>query len=63
LQPSLEAIISRPVLRVNCDHCGEEIINERQVALEGAILCRACANQGYYEALDVFEPVYSMQEI
>jgi len=62
LRPSLEAIISRPVVRVNCDRCGEEIINERQVVLEGAILCGSCAHQGYYDALEIYEPVYSMQE-
>lgn len=48
LQPSLEAIISRPVVRVNCDQCGEEIINDRQMNINNSILCRACANEGYY---------------
>ena len=48
LQPSLEALISNQLARVRCARCGEEIINERQVRLEGAVLCRACAGQGYY---------------
>ncbi|MCA9913987.1 MAG: TraR/DksA C4-type zinc finger protein, partial [Anaerolineae bacterium] len=41
------AIISRPGVRVNCDLCGEEILNEREVHLGGQTLCRACADGGY----------------
>jgi formylmethanofuran dehydrogenase subunit E len=48
LQPPLEAIISRPVVRVNCDQCGEEIINDRQLHINNSILCRACAQESYY---------------
>ncbi len=48
LTPSIEQIVSRPGLRVNCAICGEEILNEREVRHEGMILCRACARQGYY---------------
>jgi formylmethanofuran dehydrogenase subunit E len=49
LQPSLAEIISRPNVRVRCSSCGEEIINERQVRVGNAVLCRACANLGYYQ--------------
>jgi formylmethanofuran dehydrogenase subunit E len=59
LQPSLDAIISRPVVRVNCDQCGEEIINERQVHLNNLILCRACAHEGYYLP-ETYTNTYSM---
>ncbi|MBI3739994.1 MAG: TraR/DksA C4-type zinc finger protein [Chloroflexi bacterium] len=48
LHPTLEELISKPIVRVNCDYCGEEIINEREVVVEGATLCRTCANDGYY---------------
>jgi formylmethanofuran dehydrogenase subunit E len=48
LNPPLEALISRPGLRVACDVCGEEIINEREFMAGGDILCRACSGQGYY---------------
>lgn len=48
LTTSIEAIISRPGLRVNCDVCGEEIMNEREVQREGLTLCRACASCAYY---------------
>jgi len=48
LDPSLEAIISRPGVRKRCARCGEEIINERQVFANGANLCKTCAGIGYY---------------
>lgn len=50
LSPALAVILSRPGVRVSCDRCGEEIINDRQVALEGLILCQTCAYGGYYTA-------------
>jgi formylmethanofuran dehydrogenase subunit E len=48
LHPTLEELISKPIVRVNCDYCGEEIINEREVIVNEAVLCRTCANDGYY---------------
>jgi formylmethanofuran dehydrogenase subunit E len=45
-------IVSRPVVRTNCDRCGEEIINEREVRRDGQVLCRACAEGGYYELME-----------
>jgi formylmethanofuran dehydrogenase subunit E len=44
----IEAIVSRPGVRVNCDVCGEEIMNEREIHREGLVLCRACAGDSYY---------------
>jgi formylmethanofuran dehydrogenase subunit E len=49
LTTSVEAIISRPGLRVECDVCGEEIMNGREVHREGLMLCRACASRAYYQ--------------
>ena len=49
LEPTLDAIISRPGLRAKCAACGEEIINERQVCVDGKILCRTCAGDRYYQ--------------
>jgi formylmethanofuran dehydrogenase subunit E len=46
---SLESIVSRPGLRVNCDLCGEEIMNEREVRQNGMTLCRACFGNSYYQ--------------
>jgi formylmethanofuran dehydrogenase subunit E len=48
LKPALEVIISRPGVRVKCVQCGEEIINERQVLINGAAFCKTCAGQSYY---------------
>jgi formylmethanofuran dehydrogenase subunit E len=46
---SLAEIISRPGLRVICDLCKEEIINEREVRVGARILCKSCAGEGYYQ--------------
>lgn len=44
----MHAIISRAGVRVNCAVCGEEILNEREVLVQGEIRCRSCAGEGYY---------------
>ena len=48
LEPSLAELISRPGVRTKCAICGEEIFNERQAFVDGRVLCRTCAGQGYY---------------
>jgi formylmethanofuran dehydrogenase subunit E len=48
LDISLAEILSKDGYRVNCDICGEEIINEREVRREGLTLCRPCAGERYY---------------
>jgi len=50
LNVSIEQIVSRPGLRVNCDVCGEEIMNERQVKRDKLTLCRACDSSAYYQS-------------
>lgn len=45
----LEIILSRPGVRVNCDVCGEEILNEREVHVGGATLCRSCSGDSYFK--------------
>ena len=52
LTTPVAALISRAGARVNCARCGEEVINEREVVRSGEVLCRACAGNGYYVALD-----------
>jgi len=47
LNTPIEEIVSRPGVRVNCDLCGEEIMNEREIHQGGLTLCRACAGGGY----------------
>lgn len=48
LNVPVAALVSRPGVRVNCDACGEEIMNEREVKSDGKTLCRACAQGAYY---------------
>jgi formylmethanofuran dehydrogenase subunit E len=45
----IESILSRPGVRVSCDQCGEEIMNEREIQADGVTLCQACAHGGYYQ--------------
>lgn len=51
LTRSLAEILSKPGLRVCCDLCGEEIMNQRELKREALTLCRACAGEGYYQPL------------
>lgn len=52
----VRVLISRPGMRVTCEECGEEILNERQVNQAGRTLCRSCAGDAYYTAAQ-FQPV------
>ena len=45
---SPEQIMSRQNALAICTVCGEEIINEREVVVDGKILCQTCAGGGYY---------------
>ena len=49
LKLSIKELLSRPGVRVDCQLCGEEIINEREVIRDGVTLCRACAGDAYYQ--------------
>lgn len=44
----LAATVGRPGTRAVCAGCGEEILNQREIAQEGRILCRSCAGQSYW---------------
>jgi formylmethanofuran dehydrogenase subunit E len=48
LTTPVEALISHAGHRVVCEHCGEEVMNEREVEVDGVILCRTCAGSAYY---------------
>jgi formylmethanofuran dehydrogenase subunit E len=52
LTTPIKAIVSRPGLRVNCEVCGEEIMNEREVKQNGLTLCKTCAHGGYYQIVE-----------
>ena len=51
LTRSLAEILSKPGVRVRCQQCGEEIMNEREIRRDGSLLCRSCAGDSYYRAL------------
>lgn len=48
LQVSIESLVSHAGARARCAECGEEIVNEREVLVDGRSLCRSCAGGGYY---------------
>lgn len=54
----VDQIVSRPGVRVTCELCGEEILNERDVMKNGMILCRPCAGSGY--CVSVLQEGYSI---
>ena len=59
LTPPLETLLSRPELRLNCDVCGEEIFNGREIISGRAIFCQSCEAGGYYVVES--RPVTSLQ--
>lgn len=50
LNIDLRSIISRPGHRVTCSVCAEEIVNEREILVEGMTRCRACVGEAYFRA-------------
>ncbi len=44
----IDQIISRPGIRTECSRCGEEIINEREILMEGQPVCQSCTGVSYY---------------
>jgi formylmethanofuran dehydrogenase subunit E len=49
LNVPITQIISRSGARVNCERCGEEIVNERSVIVGEKHYCVSCAEGGYYQ--------------
>jgi formylmethanofuran dehydrogenase subunit E len=62
LNAPVEQIISRPGLRVDCDVCGEEIMNVREQQQHGLTLCHACAQGGYYRSLHSADIPYPVEQ-
>lgn len=61
LNRSIESIVSRPGMRVLCDACGEEIMNEREVKSGEMNLCLPCAGAVYYSTLSAFSQTISLE--
>lgn len=51
-----EDMPGRPLRRIKCDSCGEYVQDLREVQRNGRVLCRPCADTGYYESVgqDIF---------
>jgi formylmethanofuran dehydrogenase subunit E len=45
-----EDMPGRPLRRVRCDACGEQVQDMREVSRAGLVLCVPCAGNGYYTA-------------
>lgn len=43
-----EDMPGRPLGRIKCDSCGEYVQDLREVCRDGRVLCRPCADKGYY---------------
>jgi formylmethanofuran dehydrogenase subunit E len=41
----------RPLKRVQCGTCGDWVQDCRDVARDGLVLCRSCANGRYFELI------------
>jgi formylmethanofuran dehydrogenase subunit E len=47
----VETLVSHPNLKAVCAACHEEIFNEREVVVDGEVLCQGCAGQPYLTML------------
>lgn len=46
-----EDLPGQPRSRVTCEQCGEGVNHGRERHVEGRVLCRNCAGEGYYEII------------
>lgn len=57
LTPPLSALVGADGVRVECERCGEEIINRREIVCDDQVLCRRCAGHAYYQPLPPSAPL------
>lgn len=50
LNIDLASVIGKPGARAVCNHCGEEILNQREVVRGEATLCPSCAGDSYWRS-------------
>ncbi|MCC7360664.1 MAG: hypothetical protein IT317_14380 [Anaerolineales bacterium] len=55
LAEPLHRLVGRHGKPAICQGWGEEIINQREIAGGGSVLCRACAGQAYYRPAQAAE--------
>ncbi len=46
-----EDMPGRPIRRVKCEKCGEHVQDNRELNVEGKLMCKACAGEAYYKLL------------
>ncbi len=46
-----EDMPGRPKRRIKCEKCGEYVQDNRDISIDGKLLCKACAEGTYYKAL------------
>jgi formylmethanofuran dehydrogenase subunit E len=51
LTVSWTALVGQHGVRLNCSICREEIINQREVRIDGRPFCQSCAGEGYWRPL------------
>ena len=56
LHERISSLVSQPGMRVSCESCGEEIMNEREINAGGKILCLPCAGKSYCSIGEVVSP-------
>ena len=61
LHQPLEHLLGEAGYRVNCELCGEEILNRREVEIEGTVMCRGCAGERYYRLAELGIGIASMK--
>ena len=49
-----EDMPGRPMRRVQCDSCGEQVQDMREVYRDGKVLCAPCSRGGYYTVKESF---------
>lgn len=49
LNKNLGQLLGQPGVRTECQQCGEEIMNSREVTVRGQALCLSCAGESYYQ--------------
>lgn len=55
LRMDVDRVVSRAGVRVRCEICQEEVINEREISKNGKLICRSCAGDAYYEVDNVIQ--------
>ncbi len=45
----VDALLGRPGVRVDCARCGEEVLNGREVEVDGDLVCPGCSGAAYYD--------------